>query len=112
MNCIFCNIVSKKVPAKLVYEDSKILAFHDVNPVVSVHILIIPKKHIESAMHLKKEDEQLIGYIFLKIKDIAKNFGCDNGYRIVNNCGKDGGQTVNHLHFHLLGGNSLSWPPG
>ncbi len=107
-NCIFCKIINGEIPSNKVYEDDDILAFKDINPVTPVHILIIPKKHINSLNDIEPEDEKIIGKIFLKIKQIAKEQGiAENGYRIVNNCGEDGGQEVQHLHFHLLGGKKL-----
>lgn len=112
-NCIFCKIAAGTIPSTVVYEDEKILAFRDINPEAPTHILVIPKRHISSTNALEPSDEALIGYIFTAAKNIAKAEGIDeSGYRIVNNCGRDGGQTVQHLHFHILGGRSLSWPPG
>lgn len=106
-NCLFCKIINGEIPSNRVYEDEEILAFKDIKPLAPVHILIIPKKHISSANDLKEEDEKVIGKIFTVINKLAKEFKLDNGYRIVNNCGKDGGQEVMHLHFHLLGGKKL-----
>jgi histidine triad (HIT) family protein len=107
-SCIFCKIITKEIPANIVYEDEEILAFKDILPVAPVHILIIPKKHIESLIDLKKEDKDLIGKIYLCINEIAKNQGIyDKGFRVIANCGKDGGQVVNHIHFHLIGGKKL-----
>ena len=106
-DCIFCKIIKGEIPSNKVYEDDEILAFKDINPMAPVHILVIPKKHIESADEISEEDELLIGKIFTVIKRLAKENHLDNGYRIVNNCGEDGGQAVKHLHFHLLGGRKL-----
>lgn len=106
-NCIFCKIIKGEIPSNKVYEDDEILAFKDINPMAPVHILVIPKKHIESANEITEEDEKVIGKIFTVIKKLAKDNNLDNGYRIVNNCGEDGGQAVKHLHFHLLGGRKL-----
>lgn len=106
-NCLFCKIINGEIPSNKVYEDEEILAFKDIKPLAPVHILVIPKKHISSANDLKEEDEKVIGKIFTVINNLAKEFKLDNGYRIVNNCGKDGGQEVMHLHFHLLGGKKL-----
>lgn len=106
-DCIFCKIIKGEIPSQKVYEDDEILAFKDINPIAPVHILVIPKKHIACANNLKVEDEALIGRIFTVIKDLAKENNLKNGYRIVNNCGEDGGQEVKHLHFHLLGGRKL-----
>jgi histidine triad (HIT) family protein len=113
MDCIFCKIVSGEIPSQKVYEDDKVVAFKDISPVAPVHILIIPREHIASAMELNDNSANIVGHIFLVAKKIAKNLGIDStGFRIVNNCGKDGGQTVNHLHFHLIGGRDMQWPPG
>lgn len=108
-DCIFCKIVKKEIPSKIVYEDEDILAFEDINPLAPVHILFIPKKHIATINDIKVEDQALIGKIYNKIALIAKEKGIDeSGYRVVGNCNKDGGQIVFHLHFHLLGGKDLN----
>ena len=107
-NCLFCKIIKGEIPSDKVYEDDKILAFRDIQPAAPVHILVIPKKHISSLAEIEKEDEELIGYIYGKINEIAHNEGfLDNGFRVIVNCGKDGGQEVMHLHFHLLAGKFL-----
>lgn len=107
-DCIFCKIVNKEIPSNIVYEDEEILAFRDINPVAPVHILVIPKKHIESLLALSKEDEILIGKIYTVINKIAKQEKIDDkGFRVVVNCGEDGGQEVKHLHFHIIGGKKL-----
>ena len=107
-DCIFCKIIKKEIPSSVVYEDNEILAFKDINPVAPIHILVIPKKHIESLVDLKQEDELLIGKIYTVINKIAKQEGIEkNGFRVVVNCGEDGGQEVKHLHFHILGGRKL-----
>ena len=106
-DCIFCKISKGEIPCDKVYEDEEILAFRDINPIAPVHILVIPKKHIKSAAELTEDDEALIGKMFTVIKNIAKENHLESGYRIVNNCGEDGGQEVPHLHFHLLGGTKL-----
>lgn len=107
-DCIFCKIIKKEIPSKIVYEDDEILAFHDVNPVAPVHILIIPKKHIETLVDLKAEDEILIGKIYSIINKIAEQEGIsEKGFRVIVNCKEDGGQEVKHLHFHLIGGKKL-----
>lgn len=111
-DCIFCMIANKDIPSKIVYEDEKIIAFHDLEPQAPVHVLIIPKKHIGSLDEVRLEDVELLGYIMNKIKDIAVDLDLKNGYRLVNNCGEDGLQTVKHLHFHLLGKRKMTWPPG
>jgi len=106
-NCLFCKIIKGEIPSNKVYEDDEILAFKDINPQAPIHILVIPKKHISCAKDICKEDEALIGRMFTVINKIADEFKLDNGFRIVNNCGEDGGQEVMHLHFHLLGGKKL-----
>tara|TARA_Y100000588_G_scaffold385894_1_gene480161 strand:+ start:862 stop:1206 length:345 start_codon:yes stop_codon:yes gene_type:complete len=109
---IFKRIIDGEIPADIVYEDEQCLAFRDISPQAPVHILIIPRKEIPSIDHLSDEDEQLVGHIYLVIKQIAAGEGLENGYRVIVNCGEEGGQTVDHLHFHLLGGRGLSWPSG
>ncbi len=111
-DCIFCKIAMKDIPSKTVYEDDEIIAFHDLEPQAPVHVLIIPKKHIASMDDLADEDGELIAYLMLKVKEIAKDLNLEKGYRLVNNCGEDGMQTVKHLHFHLLGKRKMTWPPG
>ncbi|MEG1929901.1 MAG: histidine triad nucleotide-binding protein [Anaerovorax sp.] len=111
-DCIFCKIAAKEIPSKVVYEDEKILCFHDLEPQAPVHVLIIPKKHIKSPDEIQGEDQELMGYILYKVKDIARSLDLEKGYRLVVNCGEDGLQTVGHLHFHLLGKRKMTWPPG
>lgn len=111
-DCIFCKIADKEIPAKMVYEDEKVLCFHDINPQAPVHVLLVPKKHIASMDDVQAEDGELMGYIVLKIKEIAQNLGLENGYRVVNNCGEHGMQEVKHIHFHILGKRQMLWPPG
>ena len=107
-DCLFCKIVKGEIPSSKVYEDEEILAFKDINPAAPIHILVIPKKHIISLAHMEKEDEALIGRIYGVINEIARDQGFkENGYRVIVNCGKDGGQEVGHLHFHLLAGTKL-----
>lgn len=113
MDCIFCKITKGQIPSKKVYEDDLIFAFHDIAPQSPVHILIIPKKHYSTILEIENDDKELIGHIFLIANKIAKDMGFDEkGFRIVVNCNKDGGQTVFHLHFHLLAGRKMHWPPG
>ena len=108
MDCIFCKIINKEISAEIVYEDDEIIGFRDINPVAPVHILVIPKKHISSLVDLKEEDEKVIGKIYSVINKIAKEQGIlEKGYRVIINCGDDGGQVVKHIHFHLLGGKKL-----
>ena len=111
-DCLFCKIASGEIPSNKAYEDDKILAFYDLDPQAPVHVLIIPKKHIASLDDTTPEDGELLAYIMLKIKDIAKDLDLGNGYRVVINTGEDGGQTVKHMHVHLLGKRSMIWPPG
>lgn len=108
MDCLFCQIVEGKIPSKKIYEDDKILAFYDISPMAPVHVVVIPKEHISCADEINENNCQIVGYIFSKIPQMAKELGLKNGYRIVNNCKEDGGQTVNHLHFHILGGKKLN----
>lgn len=111
-DCIFCKIAKGEIPSNKVYEDDKILCFYDLEPQAPVHVLIIPKKHLGSLDDVKEEDKELMGYLMLKIHDIAHNLGMENGYRVVINNGEDAYQTVKHLHFHVLGKRKLTWPPG
>ena len=108
MDCIFCKIAAGEIPSTKVYEDDKILAFRDINPMAPTHILVIPKEHIGGVDELNADNSAVVAHIFAKIAEIAKNEGLTNGYRIVSNIGEDGGQTVRHLHFHILGGKKLS----
>ena len=104
-DCLFCKIIKGEIPSTKVYEDEDILAFNDINPAAPIHILVIPKKHIESLAHMQKEDEAVVGKIYGVINKIAEEKGFkDNGYRVIVNCGKDAGQEVMHLHFHILAG--------
>lgn len=112
MDCLFCKIIAGEIPCKKLYEDDRVLAFYDINPQAPVHFLVIPKAHIPSADHLTAEHNADIVAVFETITKLAKELGLKDGYRIVNNCGEDGGQTVGHLHFHVLAGRSLAWPPG
>lgn len=110
---IFSKIIRKEIPAKIVHEDDLCVAFHDVSPQAPVHVLVIPKRPIASLNELATEDASLLGHIWLVISQLAQELGLSqNGYRVVVNCGRDGGQSVDHLHFHILGGRSLTWPPG
>ncbi len=107
-DCIFCKIANKEIPSSVVYEDDSVLAFNDINPVAPVHILVVPKKHISSANDIKAEDKELIGHIFEVIQKLGATVkGLGNGYRIINNCGENAGQTVKHIHFHIIGGVAL-----
>ena len=107
-DCLFCKIIKGEIPSKKVYEDDEILAFKDINPAAPVHILVIPKKHIDSIAKMEKEDEALVGKIYTVINIIAEEQGVkEDGFRVIVNCGKNGGQEVMHLHFHLLAGTKL-----
>lgn len=110
--CLFCKIISGEIPSDKVYEDEFVYVFNDIDKQAPEHFLIIPKEHIASADELEEEHKTLIGHIYLVASKLAKEKGLIKGYRIVNNCKEDGGQTVNHLHFHVLGGRSMQWPPG
>ena len=114
MDCIFCKIINGDIPADVVYEDDTLLAFRDLEPQAPVHVLIIPKAHIASLDDMRDsvEHREILGYLLCKAKEIAALLGLENGYRLVNNCGDDGLQTVRHIHFHLLGGRKMGWPPG
>ncbi|RME62712.1 MAG: histidine triad nucleotide-binding protein [Nitrospirae bacterium] len=113
MDCIFCKIASKEIPSKIVYEDELSVAFEDINPQAPVHILIIPKKHIPNTLALTEDDKALIGHLFMVANKIAQDKGiAERGFRLVNNCNAEAGQTVFHLHIHLLGGRAMGWPPG
>ena len=108
MNCLFCKIVAGDIPSTKVYEDEKILAFRDIAPQAPTHILVIPKAHIASVAEITPENADVVAHIFTVIPRIAEAEGLANGYRVVSNCGDDAGQTVHHLHFHILGGKTLS----
>ena len=112
MDCIFCKIACGEIPATKVYEDETVVAFNDLEPQAPTHILIIPKMHIASADEINEANSAVVAHIFEVAAKIAKEQGLSNGYRIVNNCGADGGQTVKHLHFHLMGGRQFGWPAG
>ncbi|NLK07870.1 MAG: histidine triad nucleotide-binding protein [Firmicutes bacterium] len=112
-DCLFCRIVSREIPSDIVYEDELVIAFNDINPQAPVHMLVIPKKHIPTIADLEDADRDLFGHIHMVIKDLARQEGIDEkGYRVVVNCRESAGQSVFHVHFHLLGGRSLGWPPG
>lgn len=112
-NCLFCKIINGEIPADIVYDDDKVLAFRDIDPQAPIHLLIIPRQHIARINDMGSEDASLIGHIHLVAVKLANMFSIDeSGFRLVNNCNEDGGQTVDHLHFHLLGGRRMVWPPG
>jgi histidine triad (HIT) family protein len=111
--CLFCGIASGDIPSKLVHEDDTVVAFHDIAPRAPTHILLITREHIRSAAELTDEHAALVGHLFAAAAAIAREQGvADAGYRIVSNVGRAGGQTVDHLHFHLIGGRPMAWPPG
>ena len=113
MSCLFCKIINKEIPSKIVYEDESILAFEDVNPQAPVHILIIPKRHISTSLEIKDGDNELIGRMFQAANKIAVDKGvAEKGFRTVINCNREAGQTVFHIHLHLLAGRAMHWPPG
>jgi histidine triad (HIT) family protein len=109
-DCIFCKIVKKEIPSEIIYEDENILSFKDINPVAPVHILIVPKKHIDSVNEIEEIDKELAGELILVAKKIAKQLNVDNGYKLAFNVGKEGGQLIPHLHMHLVSGRLSRWP--
>jgi histidine triad (HIT) family protein len=109
---IFLKIAEKKIPAKIVHEDDKCVAFHDINPQAPVHVLIIPRKVIRTHADITPEDRELLGHLHLVAAQLAETLGLSEGYRLVLNCKEQAGQTVPHLHLHLLGGRAMTWPPG
>ncbi|MEW6601258.1 MAG: histidine triad nucleotide-binding protein [Nitrospirota bacterium] len=113
MDCLFCKIISKKIPAKTLYEDDTVLAFEDINPQAPVHILIIPKKHIATSLEIGSDDHELMGHMFEVANTLARDRNvAERGFRIVMNCNRESGQTVFHIHLHLLAGRAMHWPPG
>lgn len=112
MNCTFCKIIEGKIPSTAVYQDDLGYAFADINPKAPVHVLIVPREHIASLDEADQSNRELLGHLLLAASDIARKKGLGAGYRIVVNTGEEGGQTVDHLHLHLLGGRAMTWPPG
>jgi histidine triad (HIT) family protein len=112
MNCTFCKIIEGKIPSTSVYQDELGYAFADINPKAPVHVLVVPREHISSLDFAGNERKALLGHLLWAAAEIARKKGLKNGYRIVVNTGEDGGQTVDHLHLHLLGGRAMTWPPG
>ena len=107
-DCIFCKIIKKEIPSTIVYEDDSVIAFNDVNPATPIHILVVPKKHIATLLDVTEEDKELIAHIYEVINQIARERGfAENGFRVITNCGRDSGQEVMHIHFHVLGGKKL-----
>lgn len=111
-DCLFCRIVAGEIPATKVHEDELVIAIRDINPQAPTHVLVMPKRHVVSAADLTESDAPLLSRLFSVAADIARSEGLDGGWRLVANVGPDGGQTVDHLHFHLLGGRRMTWPPG
>lgn len=111
-SCLFCKIVAGAIPAERVFEDDRCLAFRDLHPQAPVHLLVIPREHITSHAHALAEHTPLLGHMMSAVGDLARSQGLRDGYRLVVNTGRDGGQTVGHLHIHLLGGRAMGWPPG
>jgi histidine triad (HIT) family protein len=113
MSCIFCEIIEKKRAARILYEDEFVVAFDDIIPQAPVHVLVIPKKHIPTTLHIQEEDNVLIGYLFQIANKIARNKKIEErGFRLVMNCNPESGQTIYHVHLHVLGGRLMHWPPG
>lgn len=113
MDCIFCKIANGEIPSEIIFEDDDCVAFNDLNPQGPVHFLVVPKKHIGSLAEMTEDDEALFGHMLTVISILANEKGLnEKGYRVVNNCGPDGGQTVDHIHFHVIGGRAMTWPPG
>jgi histidine triad (HIT) family protein len=109
---IFKRIIDREIPADIIYEDDRCLAFRDVSPEAPTHVLVIPKKEISNLEGMADEDAAIVAQLWIVIRNLARKLGLKNGYRVVVNCGPDGGQTVDHLHFHILGGRQMKWPPG
>ena len=113
MDCLFCKMVAGDIKPNVVFEDDQVLAFRDISPQAPTHVLLIPKKHIVNIETMDAADSPLLAHLLLTAQKVARDLGiADNGYRLVNNCNRHGGQTVYHLHFHLLGGRHMTWPPG
>lgn len=112
MDCLFCKIAAGSIPANRIYEDDQVIAFHDIAPQAPVHFLVIPKRHISTLNDLTEDDRSLAGHIMYTAQRLAKELGCQEGFRVVMNCNEMGGQTVYHIHMHVLGQRQLSWPPG
>jgi histidine triad (HIT) family protein len=113
MDCIFCKIIKGEIPSDIIYRDDKMVVFRDLHPQAPVHVLAIPVKHIESVCKLSVEDSDIMGHMMVKLPEIVKLVGLEErGTRIVTNCGQEAGQSVFHIHFHILGGRSFHWPPG
>ncbi len=112
MDCLFCKIIAGEIPSTKIYENEWVYAFADIDPKAPFHAIIVPKKHIVSAADITAENSGLVAKIFEAVAQIAKEQNLEKGFRVVNNCGEEGGQTVSHIHFHLLARRNLAWPPG
>ena len=112
MDCLFCSIINGDIPSSKVYEDELVYAFNDIDPQAPVHVLIVPKQHIKWAFDINEENSAVVAHIFEVIPKIAKQLGIEDGFRVVNNCGDPAGQSVKHLHFHLMAGREFTWPAG
>jgi len=113
VDCLFCKIIAGEIPASIIHEDSQLVVFRDIDPQAPQHFLIVPRKHIATTLDLTIDDNGLVGHIYQVAGKLARDLGfAEQGFRVVNNCNDAGGQTVWHLHFHLLGGRNMSWPPG
>lgn len=111
--CIFCRIIARELPSQIVFEDEQVVAFKDINPVAPVHVLVVPRQHVASLREAGKEHKALLGHMQLVAARLAEQLGiAERGFRLVLNCGEEGGQTVDHMHLHLLGGRTMQWPPG
>ncbi|MFW5986486.1 MAG: histidine triad nucleotide-binding protein [Halanaerobiales bacterium] len=112
-DCLFCKIVNGEMDTDFVYEDEKVVAFEDINPQAPLHLLIVPREHISTLLDMEGEDYQISAHVYRVANKLAREKGiAEDGFRLVSNCGDDGGQTVYHIHYHLLGGRELQWPPG
>ncbi|NDD27928.1 MAG: histidine triad nucleotide-binding protein [Proteobacteria bacterium] len=111
-DCLFCKISAGTIPARVVYEDTEIMAFHDVHPQAPVHVLVIPRRHIVDLSAVTEQEKDLMGHLLVKMPSIAEKIGLSDGFRLVNNCKAPAGQSVFHVHFHLMGKRAFSWPPG
>lgn len=113
MSCLFCRIIDKEIPSKIIYENERVLAFEDINPQAPTHILVVPRKHISTSLEISEGDNELIGHMFQAANRIAKDVGiAERGFRLVMNCNREAGQTVFHIHLHFLAGREMHWPPG
>lgn len=112
MDCLFCKIIAGEIPSERVYEDDRVLAFRDIDPQAPFHVIVVPKVHISSAAEITAKNSADIAAVYEAVAKIATEQGLERGFRVVNNCGEEGGQTVGHIHFHMLAGRNLAWPPG